>query len=228
MVLFLKPKSCTRVTDEKRCLEDCKEYIYKADNDKSGGASSTTCTFLTVWRKSLLMSCSGFTVIDCTGNLIYRVDNYRGRPGEIVLMDASGTSIFTTRRHKTIRLVDDWLVYKGDASDHHNTKTFQKKQPICYVRKNVSLLLANSNVLAHVFLGATTNNPIYVIEGSYAQRSCKMIDKSSKKVVAEIKRKEAANGHASFGLEVFHLVVYPGFNPGFAMTLVLLLDQMFS
>ena len=70
--------------------------------------------------------------------------------------------------------------------------------------------------------------PKYVIQGSYCQRSCQIIDLSSNDVVAEIRRKEAINGCASFGLEVFHLIVWPGFDAGFAMTLVLLLDQMFS
>lgn len=125
---------------------------------------------------------------------------------------------------QTLRLVDDWLVYQGDASDQNS----KKKQPLCYVKKNVNILQTNSNVLAQVFLGTSNKNPTYVIEGSYGQRSCKVIDKLSKKIVAEIKRKEATNGGASFGLEVFHLIVCPGFDSGFAMTLVLLLDQMFS
>lgn len=49
-----------------------------------------------------------------------------------------------------------------------------------------------------------------------------------KKVVAEIKRKDAIIGGVSFGVEVFMLVVEAGFDPGLAMALVLLLDQMFS
>lgn len=66
-----------------------------------------------------------------------------------------------------------------------------------------------------------------MIEGSYARRSCKVLDES-RKVVAEIKRKEASKGGVSFGHEVFVLVVQPGSDPGFAMALVLLLDQMCS
>ncbi|KAL2926166.1 Protein LURP-one-related 17 [Bienertia sinuspersici] len=231
MVNFLKSSSTRRVSDEKRCEEECKEYYYKGEignyNNGNGGVSSSTCTSLTVWRKSLLMSCSGFTVIDCKGNLVYRVDNYRGKPSEVVLMDASGTSLFTMRRYKTLRLVDDWMIYKGEASEQ-DPKTCQKKQPICYVKKNVNFLQSNSNVLAHVYLGTSSKSPTFVIQGSYGQRSCKVFDKSSKNVVAEIKRKEAVNGCASFGLEVFHLIVCSGLDSGFAMTLVMLLDQMFS
>lgn len=57
-------------------------------------------TSLTVWRKSLVMSCKGFTVIDSCGNLVYRVDNYIGRPNEVTLMDASGKSILTMFRRR--------------------------------------------------------------------------------------------------------------------------------
>lgn len=71
-----------------------------------------------------------------------------------------------------------------------------------------------------------------MIEGSYAQRSCKVFDES-RRVVAEIKKKEAMIGGSgrlgvSFGLEVFVLIVRPSFDPGFAMAIVLLLDQMFG
>ena len=54
---------------------------------------------LTVWKKSLLFNCSGFTVFDGKGNLVFRVDNYvAGNKGEIVLMDASGKPLVTIRR----------------------------------------------------------------------------------------------------------------------------------
>jgi hypothetical protein len=33
-------------------------------------------TVLTVWRKSLLFNCDGFTVFDATGGLAFRVDRY--------------------------------------------------------------------------------------------------------------------------------------------------------
>lgn len=103
----------------------------------------------------------------------------------------------------------------------------------------------SNNALAHVYLvgskagdqdhhnSCRRSRPAYVIEGSYTKRSCRVLDCSNeygrrKRVVAEIKRKEAINGCASFGLEVFHLIVWPGFDPALAMTLVLLLDQMFT
>lgn len=54
---------------------------------------------LTVWKKSLLFNCNGFTVFDAKGNLVFRVDNYvAGKSGEIVLMDGSGEPLLTVRR----------------------------------------------------------------------------------------------------------------------------------
>lgn len=71
-------------------------------SSKSLSSSTTTSgsdTVLTVWKKSLLFNCSGYTVFDAKGNLVFRVDNYmRGNKGEIVLMDAAGKPLLTIRR----------------------------------------------------------------------------------------------------------------------------------
>ncbi|CAB4310415.1 unnamed protein product [Prunus armeniaca] len=160
------------------------------------------CTTLTVWRKSLLISCKGFTVIDSNGDLFYRVDNYVGHPEEVVLMDASGKSVLTMRRRKKLSLVDSWFVHEGEVGDYCGTRT-SKSSPTFCVRKNMNMLNANPNTLA------------YVLD-------------EYRNVVAEIKRKEANIGGVSYGVEVFHLIVHPGFDAGFAMALVLVLDQLFS
>ncbi|KAF8379605.1 hypothetical protein HHK36_029046 [Tetracentron sinense] len=185
------------------------------------------CTSLTVWRKSLVFSCNGFTVIDSDGNLVYRVDNYMGGGrDEVVLMDASGKPVLTMRRKK-LRLLENWLVYDGEVEECGSTTS--PKKPICCVRKHVNLLQANPQVLAHVCreYSSSSKRLAYVIEGSYGKRSCRVLDES-RRVVAEIKRKEAMIGGISFGVEVFLLVVREGFDTGFAMAMVLLLDQMFS
>ncbi|XVE57968.1 hypothetical protein DITRI_Ditri04bG0131900 [Diplodiscus trichospermus] len=183
------------------------------------------CTSLTVWRKSLIVSCNGFTVIDSDGNLAYRVDNYMGRPKELILMEGSGKSILTMRRSKSLRLVDTWLVYGGEVGDYC-TSAISAEKPIFYVKKCMNILHAN-NVLAYVYRRSSDKRYAYMIEGSYSHRSCNVVDET-KRVVAEIRRKDAITGGFSFGLEVFLLIVQSGFDPGFAMALVLLLDQMFS
>lgn len=65
---------------------------------------------LTVWKKSLLFNCKGFTVFDAKGNLVFRVDTYMagsGSNGEIILMDSGGKPIFTIRRKVIIYDLDE-------------------------------------------------------------------------------------------------------------------------
>ena len=121
--------------------------------------------------------------------------------------------------------VHNWFVYEGEVGNYCETNKLSKK-PIWCVRKNINILQTNHNVLAYVFRGSTDKRHSFVIEGSYTRRSCKVIGRS-RKVLAEIKRKEAMVEGISYGVEVFVLNVEPGFDPGFAMGLLLILDQMF-
>jgi hypothetical protein len=93
MFRFLKSTSRTVVHEEEE------EEEQKTSDDHGGGGCMTS---LTVWTKSLVISCNGFTVIDSNGNLVYRVDNYSARPEEVTLMDASGKPVHTMRRRKVI------------------------------------------------------------------------------------------------------------------------------
>ncbi|XP_071716910.1 protein LURP-one-related 8-like [Rutidosis leptorrhynchoides] len=175
---------------------------------------------LTVWKKSLLFNCDGFTVYDTKGNLVFRVDNYAAsNKAEVVLMDCAGHSLLTIRR-KRLSLPDSWLVYDGE----------NKVNPRFSATKHVNFL--NTKSLAHVSttIGSPKNgnkkNIAYEIEGSYAQRCCVVYDDKRRRV-AEIKRKEAVRGVA-LGGDVFCLVVQPEIDPTIAMTLIVLLDQMFG
>ncbi|XP_076906441.1 protein LURP-one-related 8-like isoform X3 [Bidens hawaiensis] len=171
---------------------------------------------LTVWKKSLLFNCDGFTVYDSNGNLVFRVDNYAaGNKSEVVLMDATGHSLLTVRR-KRASITDNWLVYDGETT----------VDPRFSAAKHVNFMKAKS--IAHV---STTGSPkkkslTYDIEGSYAQRCCVVYD-DKRLCVAEIKRKEAVGGVA-FGGDVFSLVVQPEIDSTVAMGLVVVLDQMFG
>ncbi|RVW89774.1 Protein LURP-one-related 8 [Vitis vinifera] len=170
---------------------------------------------LTVWKKSLLFNCSGFTVFDGKGNLVFRVDNYvAGNKGEIVLMDASGKPLLTIRR-KRLSLGDNWLVYDGETAAN----------PRFRMRKHLNLLSSKS--LARVSGGSSSSmrKAMYEIEGSYSQRCCAVYDER-RRCVAEIKRKEAVAGVA-LGVDVFRLIVQPEMDTPVAMALVILLDQMF-
>lgn len=133
-----------------------------------------------------------------------------------------------------LTMADTWLVYKGEADEEEcGRDKLLLKRPIYSVKKQMGILQANrrNNVLAHVYEcygeASKCKRYAYAVEGSYADRSCKVVDEY-RRVMAEIKRKEASIGGISFGVEVFVLMVKPGFDTGFAMALVLLLDQMFS
>ncbi|CAL4907349.1 unnamed protein product [Urochloa decumbens] len=184
---------------------------------------------LTVWRRSLLFNGKGFTVFDCKGNLVYRVETYSGgSPREIVLMDADGHGLLTIRRKK-LCLAEEWLIYDGDAAASPSAapKRFT-------ARRHVSLRPTRS--LAHLSparrpsCGADAGaapSCRYDVEGSYTGRSLDVFASSAcggeqrRRVVATVCQKEAA-----VGPDVFRLVVQPGFEPPLAMAVVILLDQM--
>ncbi|XP_022753772.1 protein LURP-one-related 8-like [Durio zibethinus] len=184
----------------------------------SVAADTSEETVLTVWKKSLLFNCNGFTVFDVKGDLVFRVDNYmEGNKVEILLMDANGKPLLTIRRKK-MSLGDNWLVYEGETSVN----------PRLSVRKSVNIL--NNKCLAYVIPGnsdSRNNNIMYEIEGSYSQRCCAVFD-GKRRLVAAIKRKEAVGGVA-FGTDVFRLIVQPdSIRTDFTMALVIILDQMFG
>ncbi|EOA27927.1 hypothetical protein CARUB_v10024098mg [Capsella rubella] len=175
---------------------------------------SKAAVVLTVWKKSLLFNCDGFTVYNANGELVFRVDNYMNSPRDnIVLMDASGLPLLSVRRKK-LSFGDCWMVYDGETA----------RDPILTARKNVNII-SNRRSLAWV---STKKTVLYEIEGSYGQRSCKIVDeRRNKKKTAEIKRKETMIGGVAFGKDVFKLIVESEMEPRVAMALTIILDQMF-
>ncbi|KAL9253520.1 LURP-one-related 8-like protein [Drosera capensis] len=214
---FLGPRRSRAVVHHLNDSDHDHEYFCRDDKEPSMS--------LTVWRKSLLYCCcSGFTVIGSNGDLVFRVDNYCGHPGEIVLMDGSGIPIYTiSHNHKKLSLHDGWEVFEGESSSKKNKKT-----PVFSMKKNASILHGKSSVLAHVFDGTSARDrrPAYTVEGSYMKRSCYVFD-AARNRVAEIKNKESSHGCALFGSEVFQLIVASCFDPALATAIVLMLDQMF-
>ncbi|CAN8317147.1 unnamed protein product [Cochlearia groenlandica] len=172
---------------------------------------------LTVWKKSLLFNCDGFTVYNSNGELVFRVDNYMNSPRDnIVLMNASGLPLLSIRRKK-LSFGDCWMVYDGET----------QRDPIFTARKNVNII-TNKKTLAWI---STKKTLLYEIEGSYSQRSCKILDASKNKkiITAEIKKKEAmiGGGGVAFGKDVFKLVVESDMKPCVAMAFTIILDQMY-
>lgn len=169
---------------------------------------------LTVLKTCLFFANDGFTVYDCKGELVFRVDSYgpdaRDR-GELVLMDAHGRCLLTVRR-KRPSLHQRWEGYMGEGSDG--------QKPIFSVRR--SSIIGRSSVTVEVY---DNSGEEYQIEGSFGNRSCKIFN-SSKESVAEIRRKVDASTNVVLGKDVFSLWLKPGFDGAFAMGLVLVLDQI--
>ncbi|CAL4911902.1 unnamed protein product [Urochloa decumbens] len=186
----------------------------------SSPATTEELLSLTVWRKSLLFNCDGFTVFDAKGDLTFRVDCYgaRGRRhAEVVLMDVAGKPLLTIRRKK-LSLADHWVIYDGDAAAEPS-----KARPLLSVRRHVSLR-ASCKTLAHVTPHHTSASAAeYVVEGSYGRRACAVRDARGDAVVAEVRRKE------SVGDDVFRLVADPRrLGAPLAMGLIIALDEMFA
>lgn len=169
---------------------------------------------LTVLKTCLFFANDGFTVYDCKGELVFRVDSYgpdMRDKGELVLMDAHGRCLLTVRR-KRPSLHQRWEGYLGEGTDG--------QKPIFSVRR--SSIIGRSSVTVEVY-----GNPgeEYQIEGSFASRSCSILN-TEKESVAEIRRKVDASTHVVLGKDVFSLSLKPGFDGAFAMGLVLVLDQI--
>lgn len=172
---------------------------------------------LTVWKKSLLPNCNGFTVFDGQGNLVFRVDNYvAGRRGETVLMDSAGEPLKTIRRKK-LSFGDNWMVYDGESTVGNPRFTARKLGNLLNSKCLVQVSSVNSKMKA----------VLYEIEGSYVERCCAVYD-DKRRLVAEIKRKDSLKKGVAFGGDVFRLIVYPELDTSVAMSLVILLDHMFG
>lgn len=174
---------------------------------------------LTVWRKSLLFNCHGFTVFDAKGNLAFRLDCYdstSSRRADLVLMDAAGKPLLTIRR-KRMSLSDSWIIYDGDGA-----ATATATPLLSVRRRRVGLRASKSKAIAHVTpLSYSLPLPeAYVVEGSYGRRSCAVRDARGD-AVAEVRRKE------SVGDDVFRLVAQPRLGAPLAMAIVIAIDEMF-
>lgn len=131
--------------------------------------------------------------------------------------------IFFLGKKQRLTLGDNWLVYDGEKSINPRFSARKIKS----FRNVKCLAQISTNEAGGGGSGVSFKNTLYEVEGTYGQRSCVIYDKN-RKIVAEIKRKEAAVGGADFGTDVFRLVVQFGIEVSVAMVVVILLDQMFE
>ncbi|ESQ27040.1 hypothetical protein EUTSA_v10019134mg [Eutrema salsugineum] len=174
---------------------------------------------LTVRKTSLFFAGDGFTVYDCKGTLVFRVDSYGGPntrdTDEVVLMDAHGRCLLTLRR-KRPSLRRRWEGYLGERSEG--------QKAIFGVRR--SSIIGRNGVTVEVYGEYQCSE--YLIEGNFGQRSCTVVEAETRRKVAEIRRKVDASTNVMLGKDVFSLNVKPGFDGAFAMGLVLVLDQIYG
>ncbi|KAJ3696139.1 hypothetical protein LUZ60_001516 [Juncus effusus] len=184
---------------------------------------------LTVRKTSLFAQGDGFAVYDhCSGELTFRVDIYPAVSGELVLMDPNGKPILTVRK-KRPSLHNRWEGFLGEKIDGQNQK------PLFTVRRSTIFGGGRAGMVAEVHggVGPTEAETEYRIQGSFPQRSCKVLlegnpdrEEEEAVVVAEIKRKVVADAHMVLSKDVFSLLIAPGVDAAFAMGLVLVLDQV--
>ncbi|TKY48070.1 LURP-one-related 12 [Spatholobus suberectus] len=188
----------------------------KMNNEVEDGYVFKEEIHLTVLKTSLFFAGDGFTVYDCKGQLVFRVDSYgpdtRDRD-ELVLMDPNGRCLLTVRR-KRPSLHQRWEGFKGERVDGD--------KPIFSVKRASILGRSRASLTVEMY-----DNPgeEYQIEGCFSQRCCTVFN-MMKESVAEIRRKVDPTTNVVLGKEVFSLCVKPGFDAAFAMGFVLVLDQI--
>ncbi|KAL2332470.1 hypothetical protein Fmac_020051 [Flemingia macrophylla] len=173
---------------------------------------------LTVLKTSLFFAGDGFSVYDCSGQLVFRVDSYgpdtRDRD-ELVLMDPNGRCLLTVRR-KRPSLHQRWEGFKGERMDGD--------KPIFSIKRASIIGRARGSLTVEMY-DTHTPGEEYHIEGHFSHRHCTVYD-AAKASVAEIRRKVDPTTGVVLGREVFSLCVKPGFDAAFAMGFVLVLDQI--
>ncbi|KAL9227920.1 hypothetical protein vseg_003555 [Gypsophila vaccaria] len=209
---FAQPKPCVKPSND---TVEC-----TSTSSKDGVIA------LTVWRKSLLLNCKGFTVYDSNGNIVFRVDNYvAGNRGEVLLMDGHGKPLLTIRRKK-LSWRDNWQIYEGESCI--NPRYLVQKQGNFVGSNRKKMNLAQVQLISKVKNNCNDSKILYHIEGSYAQRNV-VVYNNKRQCVAEIKTKEAPMG-VTLGGDVFMLIIVRPheIDCALAMSLVIFLDQMFG
>ncbi|WJX74921.1 hypothetical protein P8452_58517 [Trifolium repens] len=170
----------------------------------------------TVLKTSLFFSGDGFTVYDCHGHVVFRVDSYgpdsRG-VDELILMNPEGCCLLTVRR-KRPSLHQRWEGFKGERIDGD--------KPTFSVKRSMMIGRPRAGVTVEVY---DNQGEEYQIEGCFSQRCCTVFN-AARETMAEIYRKVDPTTGNLLGKEVFSLCVKPGFDAAFAMGFVLVLDHI--
>eukprot|EP01018_Ginkgo_biloba_P039551 Gb_19661 [translate_table: standard] len=168
-------------------------------------------TVLTVCKKALFFTGTGFMVTDSNGNMVFRVESYGSSlKEEVVIMDGAGRALLTLRhKNQRLSLYDRWEGFYGElAGDHKPKPSFSVKR----LSKPAQKLMNSKKQCG------------YKIEGSFCNRDC-TIYSGCQSLVAQIKRKQATS-EVMLEKDVFSLVVQPGFDQAFVVGMIVILDHV--
>ncbi|KAF7146548.1 hypothetical protein RHSIM_Rhsim04G0119700 [Rhododendron simsii] len=221
---------------QNRCVGFSKGFENVVLNSSTSSSPSNECVLLTVWKRSSMtfQGTDGFTVIDSSGRLAFRVDNYTrkecwGGGGGVVLMDGHGKPLLTLKP-QMLSMQYQWNAYRGDQGYRTSPKSRE-----FIMRRSRSMIHSNRREYeAEVFMGSSSGGgaskykyptPDFKVEGSFSRRNCK-ITSGSGTLVAKITRKRVNNTTMLLNDDVFCLVVQPGFDPDLIMAFVIVLDRI--
>ncbi|KAJ7571607.1 hypothetical protein O6H91_01G168800 [Diphasiastrum complanatum] len=165
-----------------------------------------------IQKKVLSLSGGDFNVTDTNGNLFFKVD---GRVWSMrekrVLLDALDTPVLCMKR-KYLSLHSTWWAFLGNSISSGKELFTIKQSAVFQLKTSLD-----------VFLAHNTGVPDFNIKGDFIARSCLIYHYNQ--VIAEIKRTLTVS-NLLLGKDTFSVLVYPGIDSAFIISLVLLMDAI--
>ncbi|KAL9228478.1 hypothetical protein vseg_004056 [Gypsophila vaccaria] len=169
--------------------------------------------------KSLILGGKGCTVFDSNGRVVYRVDNYRSKCSDkVLLMDCHGQVLLTILRKK-FAMLSRWEGYRHEKKNGASW-LFRVKKCWKFTKKPLG-----SEVVVN--LDHDKNSPVLKIEkGKSKNSSCKIVDRVGGPI-AEMTRKQSEGG-VVLGDDVMTLVVEANVDHSLVMGLMVAYNLIHS
>jgi len=175
----------------------------------------------TVWKSSLFLNGTGFTVFDSSGNLVFRLDDYSSHSKhQLTLMDAAGNILLTMRR-KRLSFNQRWDAFTGDGHGCGKAAFSVTKSAFRLCSSKPS-----ARVVLNPIKGHNTKLCDYQMKGSlYKPSSSFTVLGRSGEIVAQATRKQATS-EVMLGDDVLNLVVEHGIDETLVMGLLIIQSDM--
>ncbi|GLJ38542.1 hypothetical protein SUGI_0785500 [Cryptomeria japonica] len=151
-----------------------------------------------------------FIIADSNGNIVLTMVALHDR---CLLEDAKGNVLLTMIKKK-LSIHRRWEAYKGDTSTHKKLVFTAKKSSMFQLKMALDVFLLSNLDEKHCD---------FRVRGSYLQRDCTIY--RGDRVVAEMKRKYTRT-NVLLEKDTFVVVVEPGIDCAFIVSLVVILDQI--